>query len=177
MEKLESKQNWFIGGDFNAHNPVWQKDNPSSAGGGTQLLEHINASNLILLNDGTATRYPTQIEHKMTAIDITLCSPDLLENYMWTVHPDPLGSDHCPISIQLDAEAETIEQTHTEHYNYEKANWDEFRLLLDGYSSSSLKDDKIEIYYQNIRKTILTSSNETIPKYKMTEQMLKIKVG
>ena len=106
LVNLDKKQYWFIAGDFNSHNPVWENGGSSYERGGKQLLEHINSSDLVLLNDGSMTRYPDKSNSRLAAMDLTLCNPELMYNYNWCVHTDPLGSDHCPVITQLDVEVE-----------------------------------------------------------------------
>lgn len=95
-------QKVIVGGDFNAHHWAWGDEKCDNKG--DTLAEQINNSNLIICNDGSPTFIPLQINRRKTAVDITLCSPDLLTNITWKVTDYSIGSHHMTISMELDTD-------------------------------------------------------------------------
>ena len=62
-----SNEKWVILGDFNAHAPFW--DSECNKITSNRLVENIVNSKLYLLNDGSLTRMPDVVGHKLSAID------------------------------------------------------------------------------------------------------------
>ena len=81
ISSLPSSASWIILGDFNCRHPSWDAQGPSPSQGADELLTAINNSNLVLLNDGSSTRYPDSPNQTTTAIDLTIASPNLLFNH------------------------------------------------------------------------------------------------
>ena len=75
-----------------------------------RLVANIVDSRLFLLNDGRITRIPDVSTHKVSAIDLSLVTPDLAVNCTWSIEEDCLGSDHLPIIIQFNENTKDDEQ-------------------------------------------------------------------
>ena len=88
-----------IGGDFNSHHVTWG-DSICDTRGQT-LMDEINSSGFLILNDGSRTFVPLQLNRRSTAIDITLCSTELFGNVDWNVLDYGVGGDHLGINIEL----------------------------------------------------------------------------
>jgi ribonuclease HI len=123
----EEKGTWVVVGDFNSRSSVWEDDCPVE---NVILRDKIVESQLVLMNDGTPTRVPDQANHKMTAIDLTLVTPDIAGDVVWEVGDDPLSSDHLPITTSIHLDIYRENKSAPAHLNYEKADWEEFRKLL-----------------------------------------------
>ena len=87
----------LILGDFNAHNQMWGSAHCCPRGALIEAL--IRSNNITLINDGSPT-HETSSSGNQSAIDLSLCSPDLLLDLQWSVVGDLHGSDHFPILIK-----------------------------------------------------------------------------
>ena len=92
-----SDENWLVCGDFNSHHRVWDPFVTANARG-LQVMNWSEESELMLLNDGSATRVGRGTAGE-SAPDVTFCSTRLFERLEWRVIRE-LGSDHFPILIQ-----------------------------------------------------------------------------
>ena len=87
----------LIMGDLNAYSPQWGCSRLDARG---RVLESfIDQTNLVLLNDGSPT-HPNVIND--TAIDLTLCSPSLAQDFGWSTLHSVLDSDHLPIILSTE---------------------------------------------------------------------------
>ena len=82
---------FVICGDFNGHSMTWGCDKNNSLG--DRIDDFITESNICLLNDGSYT-YLHPATGTFTAIDLSLCSPDILMEIEFMVESDSYGSDH-----------------------------------------------------------------------------------
>ena len=81
-------------GDFNAYHPLWGCSSVDARG---QILESfISGSDLIVMNNGAPTHPNTLTD---SAIDLSLCSPLVSEDFEWNTLPSVLDSDHFPIIL------------------------------------------------------------------------------
>ena len=165
LTKLDpSSGSWIVGGDFNCHNKLWDMEADDNTD--VHLVDAINNSMLVILNDGLPTRIG-QTNQRDTAVDLTLVSPDLALDADWEIGTDPLQSDHLPIHINIGVQADEADQDQTLKYQYHKANWEDFQLHLRlscNPQSFNPWDDNIEVHYDNIRSAILTAADNSIPK-------------
>ena len=90
-------QPFILMGDFNAKNVLWGENYNDRWG---QIIEQLlDANDVILLNDGTHTRF--DLHHgTSSAIDLSICSSVLGLDYKWSVLQSKYGSDHFPIVLQ-----------------------------------------------------------------------------
>ncbi|KAG5888897.1 hypothetical protein JTB14_025335 [Gonioctena quinquepunctata] len=122
----KAKTPCLICGDFNAHNGVWgsnRNDNVSQ-----QILHAVDECDLVILNNGEKTR-PSKPNEQKSAVDISLCSVAIAPLITWSVSQDTLGSDHFPITmdIQLNSAENDIV--------YPKNKWDTKRVDWNIYQS------------------------------------------
>ena len=89
-------------GDFNSHHPAW--GSPSASGRGSRLWAWIEASDLVLLNDGSPTRIGNPGQRD-THLDLMLVPSHLAPSATWQVLPDARGSDHLPCTALLNLDA------------------------------------------------------------------------
>ena len=164
ITKLNSSEcSWVVAGDFNVSNYLWDASAP--IGSGEHLADTIMDSEMTELNDGSITRLG-QTNQRDSAIDLTLASADLSNEIHWQTLDDSLQSDHIPIVVEFDnMNLAQSEIDNTPKYQYDKANWDAFQVLLsDECSLTNPFDDNIDTYLENIRAMILRSADATIPK-------------
>ena len=170
LQELKTDTSWIIGGDFNTSHCQW--DTGQKENNGQQLANAIAESNLTILNDGSFTRLG-QKHQRNTAIDLTLCTPDIFLDASWNTGMDHLQSDHLPIHITIDKTSPNLADYDQEpKYMYNKADWKTFSQLLE---RECLQTDPahpdIDIYYQNIREIILKAADTTIPKRSPTSNL------
>ena len=93
---------------------------------GLHLADADFDSNLILLNDGSATRIG-QTGQRCSAIDLTMVTSALFYEADWSTGTDHLKYDHLPLHIVLaEADPGLPEIDQTPKYQYQRANWDLF---------------------------------------------------
>lgn len=86
---LNAYEHVIIGGDFNSHHVSWGC--AESKRRGENLLNIINLSRYILLNDGSITHTPRDINKRPSAIDLSLCSGNLKNQVNWLVEDNSFG--------------------------------------------------------------------------------------
>ena len=81
-------------GDFNSYHELWGCEERNIRG--RILEEFLTDYSYHVLNNGA----PTHISHgRDTAIDLTICTPELTALLDWTIMSSPGDSDHCPIVV------------------------------------------------------------------------------
>ena len=167
LNGLDTNCSWLILGDFNAKDKLWQKEGPYSASDELNVRQPILDSGLVVLNTGEPTRLPDVAEHKPSAIDLTLISSDLGASATWSVGDDPMLSDHLPILTEISNNAvhTNKEDYNVPHFNYDKADWDLFSNLLSETSTDQLIHEDIDVFYDNVKSSIILAANKSIPKY------------
>ena len=153
---------WVVAGDFNVSHRSW--DPVTAPDQGVILAQAIMDSNLNVLNDGSVTRigYDRQ---RNSAIDLTLASPNLSLDATWETGDDNMQSDHLPILVTLgQVQPALAEVASSPKFDFDKADWDEFRNLLDREcEDSDPRDPDLDTYHENIRGMILKAARATIP--------------
>ena len=107
-------------GDFNAHSSLWGC--PKTDIRGKLIEDLLHKHNLCLLNDGSST-YMHAATASVSAIDLSICSPNIFLDVQWKVHEDLCGGDHHPITIFYDLVNSSYA---TPSWKLCKANWDHF---------------------------------------------------
>ncbi|KAJ8962102.1 hypothetical protein NQ318_018056 [Aromia moschata] len=92
---------FIINGDFNAYNVLWSSGHTDARGRMIETL--IEDIDVVLLNTGDGT-YLNSRSNNFSAIDLTLCSPQMATRLSWSVMRDVLYSDHHPILIEITSE-------------------------------------------------------------------------
>ena len=91
----------IITGDFNGHNYSWSSLSNDIK---CDVMGRFTENNLCILNNGSPTYLKTQPQHlpnPTSAMDFSICTPDLALRCTWEVLPDTLGSDHYPVLISV----------------------------------------------------------------------------
>ena len=116
----------LIVGDFNAHSRSWGCEHTGHRG---RILESLICDeSLCILNTGQRT-HVTLPSGQTSALDLSLCSPQLAQLFTWSAHDDPLGSDHFPVWIEC--QDDLFLGHRPQKWNVRKANWVEFQSRVE----------------------------------------------
>ncbi len=148
---------FIICGDFNGHSITWGCDSNNSRG--NKIDDFITNNDLCLLNDGSFT-YLHPGSGSYTAIDLSLCSPDLLLDLNFKVEADSFGSDHFPIILEIGISLpDTLPR-----WNFKRADWVHFNELCKNtltLNTVDLLQEPVTIFTDtlcNIAKTVIPMS-------------------
>ena len=145
-------------GDLNGHSELWgcNDTNPK----GAVIEKFIDDNNLCIFNTNKHTYLHPASGH-YSALDLSICTPDLFLDFDWDVLDDQHGSDHFPTILKRNSD----ESTSTPKYKFNKADWENFQNLC----VEELNSDNFEnITHPVDRFTTLLSfiADECIPKTK-----------
>ena len=143
-------------GDFNAHNPLWGSVSLDDKG---KIIEELLDKNPIsLFNDGRNTYHNIHTGYS-SAIDLSICSSNLLIEFEWSVDEELHGSDHYPIYMKgLQSTSSGVSK-----WKIEEADWINYKkeiVLEKDYESFS---NHIEAY-EYLTASMLKSGDNNIPK-------------
>ena len=147
----QSPKPFMLLGDFNGHHTVWgcRDINPRR-----KIIEDfLSDENLCLFFDDTTT-YLHPASGSATAIDISLCDPDLNLDYTWRVNKDLCSSDHYPIFIESNNSA--VEER-VQHWRLHRADWEAFQQSCGESLTISQFEKKLKKIVWSIFFQILTS--------------------
>ena len=148
---------FLLVGDFNARHHMWGDTAMNNKG---HIIEKLLDTGLCgILNEGLPTHFHSATD-STSCIDLSLCSPDLLLEYSWSVSQDLYNSDHFPVRLSLSDQSSI---TSPPRYKYEEANWAHFRdaaVCARDADSFDTIDDAVE-YFTN---TLITAADTAIPK-------------
>ena len=120
---------FVMAGDFNAHSPMWDDSQPSDRWG-EALEEWVLDNPLAVLNTGTCTRV-NRATGGESAPDVSLVHTSLVAGANWQVLP-LLGSDHCPIKIQLEISPVVIDKPESKlRWDWRNADWEGYGSAVD----------------------------------------------
>ena len=158
-----STPNIIIGGDFNEHHILWSKAGHASTHS-SPFTEALSEADLHILNDGSITHIPDYDKHRLSAIDITLCNPELATKAVWQTLPEyKFSSDHIPSLTSIDIIPTLSQETFEPEYNYDKGNWELFQINLLNYKIEDLQHENINLYSDNINNAIGLAAKDSIP--------------
>lgn len=113
-------------GDINAHHPLWDTT-PINRNGRT-VHDTLDDLNLVVMNDGTSTRFSHSQALHTSAVDLVLCSSSLAQGMTWTVLGDPGRSDHYPVMCTVHMQVNTAGfRPPALRRQINKANWSLYR--------------------------------------------------
>ena len=133
-------------GDFNGHHTMWgcRDINPRA-----RIIEDfLSEENLCIFNDDTTT-YLHPASGSATAIDLSLCDPDLYLDYTWRVNEDLCSSDHYPIFIESN---NSIVEERVQDWRLHRADWEAFQqscgesLTISQFENEEGVDDPIALF-------------------------------
>lgn len=144
-------------GDLNAHHHGW--DTAPVNRNGRTISDSLDSLELVILNDGSATRFTPPSSIHISAVDLALCSSNLALDTAWTVENDPGVSDHYPVICELNPQA--IQHTSSK-FNprrlYKKANWSLFSETV-----SELDMQTPPTNYDDVHTHIIQAADAAIP--------------
>ena len=147
----------LVVGDFNAHSLAWGCDTTGTRG---RLLESfIRDEALCILNTGQRTHFTTP-SGQTSALDLSLVSPRLAQLFTWSVHDDPLGSDHFP--VWLEHQESPVSGNRPPRWNVRKADWGEFQAAVEATVLS--RADASVMSTDDFTCLLIDSANGCIPK-------------
>ena len=128
---------YVIHGDFNAHSPLW--GSPYTIHRGQLIEDFISGNSVCIVNNGYNIYFhePSKTFH---AVDLIICLPILLPDFIFSVGNDLQSSDHLPLFLTFH------DRNHTNHkipwYIYDRADWIIF--TLHATVSSAMIDGDID---------------------------------
>ena len=160
----KDNDHWIIGGDFNAHSPLWEKN--CQVVTNSHFVDNVIESSLILMNDGSITRVPDIPNHKATSIDLTLVSPNLAIISTWHVEDDSIGSDHLPVILKFNNElhSKELEADIIPRFIYDQADWSTFQNYLSAQNVDDFEHDNVDIFYNKFCEVVIKAAELSIPK-------------
>lgn len=121
-------------GDFNCHHQMFGCGTTDT--NGVHLVEILDLQNLCLLNTGSPTRR-TKPNEKPSAVDLSICTPDLASSHSWYTSSSTFGSDHFPIIISSPIRRPPYQKREPRvKYKLNNADWSAFKNLVE----SKIKD-------------------------------------
>ena len=90
------------------------------------IVTVIEALDLGIFNIGDHTHYRIQTD-TTAALDLSLCSPDALFDFTWSVTGDLCGSDHYPILL---SSPDVLSLPRGPHWRLDHADWGLFQQLV-----------------------------------------------
>ncbi|KAH7931748.1 hypothetical protein HPB49_025770 [Dermacentor silvarum] len=123
VNNTRAQDRLLVGGDFNAPHQNWGYDRNSERG--CILLEEVEAAGVILANDlDYPTRRALHSGQRDSTPDLIWTTPGLV--YDWRCGADPMGSDHYPIWIEVEAKDTGQKKRMTS-----AVDWDLFRSCFE----------------------------------------------
>jgi ribonuclease HI len=133
----------FIGGDFNAHSPLWDQNQPDDAMG-RALEQWLAETGMLTLNDGTPTRV-NLATGGMSSPDLTVMDSSWAGRAEWRVI-DGTGSDHSAIITVLNIRTDCLKNKRRKmRWNWAAADWDSFQDVTEGRFQSIQWDESAGI--------------------------------
>lgn len=154
---------FLIIGDFNLHHLMWGSADYDSLA--CDLVDLMEDKNICLLNDGSPTRR-TAPGQNASAVDLSLCSPNLGTLLSWTVLQDSHGSDHLPILISFPTSfSQPSPPPNHNKYHLPKADWDQFALDIDAAVSGlpTVSPENAFICQEKLIKSFMAVADSNIP--------------
>ena len=154
------KNPYVLLGDFNAHSPAWSRDYVQTDRRGRIIENFIDNHRLVLLNTGANTHL--NLGHNtQSAIDLSLCSASLGNDFDWEVDGDIYDSDHFPIKLipTFLASGDSV-PNFVPRWNVARADWDKF---LDKAVITHEPFISPEKGISFITNTILTAAFQAVP--------------
>lgn len=127
FQNVKSSHNTIILGDFNSHNKNWNCTDDDT--NGIRLENSMEKNDLFLLNNNSLT-YVNMYHKTKSNLDLLISSIGLSDKIDFKVSDDPLGSDHFPIFVKVNAEKALY---HKKSFKIKslRTNWDMFVSVLE----------------------------------------------
>jgi ribonuclease HI len=159
FKKLFMYKHCIITGDINAYNTLWKSSVINSMGKKVETC--LDEYNFCVLNKGEGTHQKHQ--GGMSVIDLSIVSCDLANRCNFTVHDDPMGSDHLPTFTVLN-EPVNFEAQYRDKWNLNKADWSVFKCKCLEYINDDILNNDVEESWQGLSEGINKAAEASIPK-------------
>ena len=153
------KHPFLLLGDFNAHNPLWGHNITTSDTRGDIIERFLDLHNLVLLNKGDNTHFSLS-HNSESAIDLSICSPQISTLFDWSVDCDIHHSDHYPIKINTTFDSRDGITNFIPRWNFTKADWGKFQEFCN-IDHEQFQSPEHGIMF--LTNTILSAANTSIP--------------
>jgi ribonuclease HI len=147
--------NFILTGDFNAHSASWGSH--KTDGRGKTIDDLIDEHSLIIKNENLPTHIAST-NNRLTAIDVTLCTENLSDEFEWTVLDDVHNSDHFPILLTFNQYVQDM--TRRQIFNIKKADWTKYRQNIN---FDDLDRTNIDTLTKDITNRILEAAKSSMP--------------
>jgi ribonuclease HI len=161
-------QKTIITGDFNAIHPTWGSHTCNRSG--LNLMQFIENRQLVVLNDGSATRINPKPDQADSAIDVTMVTENL-STANWRVLQASI-SDHLPIEVSIRVQITLTPSSTRPSFQYKKADWAKFQKEL---RESVIKEESrtdVDTYARELTNLILRSAAKSIPNKNLPSSIL-----
>jgi ribonuclease HI/uncharacterized protein YjgD (DUF1641 family) len=146
---------FLLTGDFNAHSTLWGSYKTDRRG---KLIQEITEQHtLTILNEGLPTHIASS-NGRLSAIDLSICTPNLTHLTEWTVLDDLHSSDHFPIVISFPYTR--YHKTQRETFDIKKTDWNKFTQNLDFHN---INDTNVNDMTQDFTNRIIQAAAISIP--------------
>lgn len=142
---------------MNAHSPIWGSITTDRRG--KVFEDTLHNSNLVCLKNGSNTHI-TLATNTLSAIDLTLTTPNISLDLTWKTEDDCHNSDHFPIIISF----RTIKIAHTRRKNWviDAADWQLFENKLDQNATARSIEQLTQQIIEAAKASIPETSNKPI---------------
>ena len=148
---------FLILGDFNGRHPLWGDITTNARG--DLLSTFIEREGVGLLNTGEPTHFHVQTG-SLTAIDLSLCSPNALLDFEWYVVNDRHTSDHFPIVLNT---ASGPPLPRSPKWNLHRADWITFRTR-SSVDATAGEFASVDEALEFLNSTLYSAALESIPR-------------
>ena len=147
-------------GDFNAHHRLWY-DQREIDQRGKKIVEII-ADNDVGLLDRNKPTCIWNTDKSYSHIDLSIASSDIIDDFYWDTHEEPMNSDHFPILLNSER---SILEDRPPRWITEKAKWQQYQELAvveENQLKSELTVDQVTtLLEENINKAAEISIPKT----------------
>lgn len=156
----------IIMGDFNAKSSIWdsnRRNNNYNDQRAKSIINFLNNSNCIILNDGSETRISPIFNYKNSALDLTIVDKSFFGKFEWKVVECCYGSDHLPTMISTQ---NNYEVTVNEIWDYQNTDWDCFNRtceLSDIFNDNGVDVEDVNILDIRLTEQILNGLKASTP--------------
>ena len=164
--------NIIISGDFNMHHVIW--GGPKCDPMGEELLEGIYNGPYTIHNGGAITRRAGRMDHRDSAVDLTITKgQDLVKSKSWETW-ELHGSDHHPILTTWGGHANSKEPGNDDRilFNYRKVDWNLFKTQAEAIEWGNLESNDTNTFRKQFIDAIMELGKENIP-FKKAEKTKK----
>lgn len=120
IREVKKYEYFLLVGDINAHHQFW--GSTKSCRNGRVIFDLYDADDIHILNDGSPTHISGPNNYSESNIDLSFASPSLSIYCNWRVGDDAWGSDHLPITIDVNTHV-SLEEKQDYRYNINKLDW------------------------------------------------------